>query len=131
MKTVSHYHDARDKRLILAAICLAALVLPLSFSGGAVATPAISRDLGGSPVALTWITNAFMLSFGSLLMAAGTLADQFGRKRLFASGMALFVVSSLALTLAPSVVWLDIFRAVQGIAAAAALSSGSAALAQE
>ena len=130
---ISPKNNAADsgKTLILAAICLAALVLPLSFSGGAVATPAISRDLGGSPVALTWITNAFMLSFGSLLMAAGTLADQFGRKRLFASGMALFVGSSLALTLAPSVVWLDIFRAVQGIAAAAALSSGSAALAQE
>ena len=121
----------RGKALILIAICLAAIVLPLSFSGGAVATPAISRDLGGSPVALTWITNAFMLSFGSLLMAAGTLADQFGRKRLFASGMALFAASSLALTIVPSVIWLDVLRAVQGIAAAAALASGSAALAQE
>lgn len=121
----------RGKSLILAAICMAAIVLPLSFSGGAVATPAISRDLGGSPVALSWITNAFMLSFGSLLMAAGALADQFGRKRLFALGMALFVASSLALNLAPTVIWLDIWRAIQGMAAAAALSSGSAALAQE
>lgn len=121
----------RGKSLILAAICLAVLVLPLSFSGGAVATPAIGGDMGGSPVELTWITNAFMLSFGSLLMAAGTLADQFGRKRLFASGMALFVVSSLALIFAPSVLWIDVLRAVQGVAAAAALSSGSAALAQE
>lgn len=119
------------KRLILAAICMAAIVLPLSFSGGAVATPAISRDLGGSPIALTWITNAFMLSFGSLLMAAGTLADQFGRKRVFASGMLLFVASSLALNAAPSVIWLDLLRAVQGMAAAAALSGGSAALVQE
>lgn len=126
----NHASD-RDKSLILAAICLAAVVLPLSFSGGAVATPAIGRDLGGAPVALTWVTNAFMLSFGSLLMAAGTLADQFGRKRVFTSGMALFVASSLALIFVPSVIWLDILRAVQGVAAAAALSSGSAALAQE
>jgi MFS family permease len=121
----------RGKSLILLAICMAALVLPLSFSGGAVATPAISRDLGGSPVALVWITNAFMLSFGSLLMAAGALADQFGRKRVFAMGMALFVVSSLALNVVPTVIWLDVLRALQGVAAAAALSSGSAALAQE
>jgi hypothetical protein len=78
---------------------MAALVLPLSFSGGAVATPAIGRDLGGSPIALNWITNAFMLTFGSLLMAAGALADEFGRKRLFIFGVALFVVISLALTL--------------------------------
>jgi MFS family permease len=131
MPTATNRAANRGEQLILASICLAAIVLPLSFSGGAVATPAISRDLGGSPVALTWITNAFMLSFGSLLMAAGTLADQFGRKRVFASGMALFVASSLALLFAPSVIWLDVLRAVQGVAAAAALASGSAALAQE
>ena len=131
MTSPTNHATDRGKSLILAAICLAAIVLPLSFSGGAVATTAISRDLGGSPVALTWITNAFMLSFGSLLMAAGALADQFGRKRLFAAGMGLFVASSLALIFAPSVVWLDVLRAVQGVAAAAALSSGSAALAQE
>ena len=117
--------------LILAAICLSALVLPLSFTGGAVATPAIGRELGGSPTGLTWITNAFMLSFGSLLMAAGALADQFGRKRLFAAGISLYSLLSLALAFAPTVGWLDILRAVQGIAAAAALASGTAALAQE
>lgn len=121
----------RSRLLILVSICLAAVVLPLSFSGGAVATPAIGRDLGGSPAALTWITNAFMLSFGSLLMAAGALADEFGRKRMFVLGMALFVVVSLALSFSPTVAWLDALRAVQGMAAAASLSSGSAALAQE
>jgi MFS family permease len=121
----------RSKPLILLSICLAATVLPLSFSGGAVATPAIARDLGGSPATLAWITNAFMLSFGSLLMAAGALADQYGRKRVFASGMALFMASAIALALVPSVVWLDAFRALQGMAAAAALAGGTAALAQE
>lgn len=121
----------RSGLLILVSICLAAVVLPLSFSGGAVATSAIGRDLGGSPTALTWITNAFMLSFGSLLMAAGALADEFGRKRMFVIGMALFIVVSLALSFSPTVAWLDVLRAVQGMAAAASLSSGSAALAQE
>jgi MFS family permease len=121
----------KGKPLILAAICMAALVLPLSFTGGAVAIPAIGRDLGGSAVALAWVTNAFMLSFGSLLMAAGALADRFGRKRLFGIGMALFTATSLALSFAPSVLALDMLRAVQGIAAAGALASGTAALAQE
>jgi len=129
--SVSNTAGGDGKLLILAAICMAALVLPLSFSGGALATPAIGRELGGSAVALTWITNAFMLSFGSLLMAAGALADQFGRKKLFAIGMAGFTLTSLALAFAPTVGWLDALRAVQGVAAAAALASGSAALAQE
>ena len=120
-----------NKPLILAAVCLSALVLPLAFSGGAVATPAIGRALGGSPVMLTWITNAFMLSFGSLLMAAGALADQFGRKRLFVFGLGGFVLTSLAMSFAPSTLWLDILRGIQGIAAASSLSSGAASLAQE
>jgi MFS family permease len=111
-----------SKLPILAAVCLAALVLPLSFSGGAVATPAIGRDLGGSPTALNWITNAFMLTFGSSLMAAGALADQFGRKRVFLTGIIAFATVSLALSLAPSILILDILRAAQGFAAAAALS---------
>jgi MFS family permease len=121
----------RKKLLILASVCLSALVLPLAFSGGAVATPAIGRDLGGSPAMLTWVTNAFMLTFGSLLMAAGALADQFGRKRLFVYGLGGFVLTSLAMSVAASTLWLDILRAAQGIAAAASLSSGAASLAQE
>jgi MFS family permease len=131
MKSHTSHGADSNKLLILAAVCLSALVLPLAFSGGAVATPAIGRDLGGSPIMLTWVTNAFMLSFGSLLMAAGALADQFGRKRLFVFGLSGFILTSLAMSLAPSTLWLDILRGAQGVAAAASLSSGAASLAQE
>lgn len=113
------------------AVCLAALILPLSFSGGAVATPAIGRDLGGSATSLTWITNAFMLTFGSLLMTAGALADQYGRKRVFLAGVGIFVIFSALLSFAPSIWAIDLLRAAQGIGAAAALAGGSAAMAQE
>ncbi|OOV92918.1 MFS transporter [Pseudomonas sp. MF4836] len=116
---------------VLAAVCLAALILPLTFVGVAVATPAIARELGGSPMALSWVTNAFMLTFGSALMAAGTLADEYGRKRVFSLGVGLFALTSLVLAFAPSVLWLDGLRALQGLAGAAALAGGSAALAQE
>jgi MFS family permease len=131
MTTTTTTAHGTGKMPVLAAICLAALVLPLSFSGGAVATPAIARELASSAPALNWITNAFMLTFGSLLMAAGALADQFGRKRLFTIGLGLFVVTSLALSFSASVLAIDLLRAAQGIAAAAALSGGTAALAQE
>ena len=122
---------AHRRMLVLAAVCAAAVALPLSFSGGAVATPAIGRDLHGGPVALNWITNAFMLAFGSFLMAAGALADQFGRKRVFAIGVGGFTLLSVALAFAPSMRALDLLRAAQGLAAAAALAGGTAALAQE
>ncbi|NTZ10160.1 MFS transporter [Burkholderia metallica] len=124
-------HAARRRAWVLAAVCMAAVALPLSFSGGAVATPAIGRDLHGSPVAMNWITNAFMLAFGSFLMASGALADQFGRKRLFAIGVGGFTLMSVALAFAPSMLAVDLLRAAQGLAAAAALAGGTAALAQE
>ncbi|HKT62493.1 MAG TPA: MFS transporter, partial [Burkholderia sp.] len=121
---------ARRRAWVLAAVCMAAVALPLSFSGGAVATPAIGRDLHGGPVAMNWITNAFMLAFGSFLMAAGALADQFGRKRVFAIGVGGFTLMSAALAFAPSMLAVDLLRAAQGLAAAAALAGGTAALAQ-
>jgi MFS family permease len=123
--------SSTDKIAILGPVCLSALVLPLSFSGGAVATPAIGYDLGGGAAALNWVTNAFMLTFGGSLMAAGALADQFGRKRVFTIGSGLFVLVSLALSFSPSVFVIDLLRAIQGVAAAATLAGGTAALAQE
>lgn len=116
---------------VLAAVCLSALILPLSFSGGAVATPSIATSPSGSADALAWVTNAFMLTFGSLLMTAGTLADRFGRKRIFGAGMMLFTLASIGIAAAPDIAWIDGLRALQGVAAAFALSGGSAALAQE
>jgi len=116
---------------VLFTVCLAALILPLNFVSGAVATPAIARELGGSAQALSWITNAFMLSFGCFLMAAGTLADEFGRKKVFVIGVAGFALLSLLQSFSSSLLWIDLLRGAQGVAAAAALAGGSAALAQE
>ncbi|MEC5321064.1 MFS transporter [Brenneria populi subsp. brevivirga] len=116
---------------VLITVCLAALILPINFVSGAIATPAIAHELGGSAQALSWITNAFMLSFGCFLMAAGALADEFGRKKVFIGGVALFALLSLLQAFSGSLLWIDLLRAAQGVAAAAALAGGSAALAQE
>jgi len=75
--------------------------------------------------------NAFILAFGSSVMAAGALADQYGRKRIFTLGIALFTALSVLLALARSLWWLDLARAAQGIAAALTMSAGAASLAQE
>lgn len=121
---------ARNPRWGVLAVYLAALALPLSFSAGAVAVPVLAGRFPGSPTALAWVTNAFMLSFGSLLLAAGGLADRLGRRRLFLSGSTGFALATLAVCLATDLLWLDLARGAQGVAAAAALASGSAALAQ-
>ena len=123
--------DMSKRILALAGICSAAAAMPLTFTGPAVALPAIAHSLGGSPIALNWVTNAFMLTFGSSLMAAGTLADTYGRKRLFLSGLTAFLIFSVMLAFAPDILWFDILRALQGLGAAATFSSGMAALAQE
>ena len=120
---------AQSSRWSIVAVCSAALMLPLSFSAGVIATPAIAVNPGGSALALSWVTNAFLLSFGSLLMAAGALADRYGRRRLFITGVSLFTLLSLLTPWLPSIAWLNAVRALQGAAAAAALAGGSAALA--
>ncbi|WP_119269391.1 MFS transporter [Taklimakanibacter deserti] len=122
---------ATRRLLVLLTVCLAAAAMPLAFTGPAVALPAISQALGSSPVALNWVTNAFMLAFGSSLMASGSLADGYGRKRLFLVGVAGFALISLALAAAPDIIWFDLLRAAQGAAAAVAFSAGMASLAQE
>ncbi|WP_347615123.1 MFS transporter, partial [Comamonas thiooxydans] len=109
------------------------MAMPLSFTGPAVALPALREALGGGPLALNWVTNAFMLSFGSTLMAAGALADIYGRRRVFLAGLAAVVGSVLlqvCLQGKRAIIGFDLLRALQGLGAAAALAAGTAGLAQ-
>ncbi|MFY1842879.1 MFS transporter [Achromobacter xylosoxidans] len=111
--------------------CLTAAVIPLSIAGPAVVVPAITQALGGSAVELTWIINAYILTYGSATLAAGSLADTYGRKRAWLSGMVLFALITAAIPLMPSVFWIDILRLLQGLGAAAAFAGAMAALTQE
>jgi EmrB/QacA subfamily drug resistance transporter len=78
----------------------------------------IRLDLGASIEQLEWTVNAFNLSFAVLLMTAAALGDRFGRRRMFAVGLAAFALASAACAVAPSVGWLIAARAAQGIGAA-------------
>lgn len=85
---------------------------------------------GRLSAALSWLTNGFMLTFGSFLLAAGVTADAIDRKRIFIAGAALFCLSSLLFCLTHNLFLSGVLRALQGLAAAMILASGSAALAQ-
>jgi len=78
----------------------------------------IRRDLGASMEQLEWTVNAYSLSFAVLLMGAAALGDRFGRRRMFATGIGLFVAASAVCALAPSVAWLIAARVLQGVGAA-------------
>jgi EmrB/QacA subfamily drug resistance transporter len=83
-----------------------------------VALPAIRRSLALSLVDLQWVMNAYLLTFGGLLLLGGRLGDHFGRKRLYLIGSVVFSLASLAGGFAPSGATLIAARAVQGIGAA-------------
>ena len=76
-------------------ICAAQFVLQLDFSIVNVALNTIQRELGMAPTELQWIVTGYALTFGSLLLAGGRLADLLGRRRMLAVGLAGFAVASL------------------------------------
>lgn len=120
-----------NKTSLIVTGCLTAAVIPLSIASPAVVVPSISQALGGSAVELTWIINAYILTYGSATLAAGSLADTYGRKRVWLSGMLLFALITAAIPFMPSVFWIDILRLIQGLGAAAAFAGAMAALTQE
>jgi EmrB/QacA subfamily drug resistance transporter len=83
-----------------------------------VALPAIERDLGARLSELEWIVSGYALTFAALMLTGGKLADLFGRRLMFAAGLAIFTGSSLACALAPSAGFLIGARVVQGAGAA-------------
>src|SRR5437868_238638 len=114
---------------LLAAIALASITLPLTVTGPAVALPDMAADLGSSVSAAQWVQNAYGVTFAACLLAAGGLADRFGRRRVLLSGLVVFCLMSAVCSLASNMLLIDIARAVQGVGAAGVLTSGAAILA--
>ncbi len=108
----------RRRWLALAVVCLAQLMIVLDTTIVNVALPAIQRELDFSQGDLTWVINAFLVTFGSFLLLAGRLGDLLGRKRVFLAGVTLFTFASALCGLAPSQGALIAARFLQGIGAA-------------
>ena len=82
------------------------------------AIPVIRVDLNASLESLEWTVNAYTLTFAVLLLTGAALGDRFGRRRVFAIGVGIFTLGSVAAALAPTVEALNIARAVQGLGGA-------------
>src|SRR5581483_2352545 len=96
-----------------------------------VALPTIHRKLHASFTTLQWVLDAYSLSLASLLLTYGTLADRFGRKRIFVVGVAIFTVSSLLCGISGTGLELDLARALQGVGGAAMFTTALALIGQE
>ena len=107
--------SARVKRLTLVACVLGSSVALVDSTVVNVALPAIGRDLGGGLAAQQWLSGAYLLTLGSLILIGGSLGDVFGERRVFSIGVAGFGVVSLACAAAPSVGVLIAMRALQGV----------------
>jgi len=83
-----------------------------------VALPVIQQDLGASATDVQWIVETYALFLSSLILVGGSLGDLYGRRRIFALGIAVFTLSSIWCGLSPTVLSLILARAVQGIGAA-------------
>jgi EmrB/QacA subfamily drug resistance transporter len=118
-----------SQRGTLAVVCLATAMLMLDIAVVNTALSHIAGDLHSSVTGLQWIVDAYTLALATIVLTAGSVADRVGRRLVFASGMAVFTVTSLVCALANSIEVLDAARAVQGIGAAMMFASSLAVLA--
>jgi MFS family permease len=118
----------RDAWLALSGLAAVFLVEMLDNSILTVALPTIGRDLGATTSGLQWVTSAYAVVFGSLMLVMSALADRVGRRRVMMIGLVLLGVSSLATAFVHSVPELIVVRASMGVAAAMT-TPGSLALA--
>ena len=112
----------------LGAIGLGIFMLLLDITIVNVALPDIQADLDTSLAGLQWVIDAYALSLAALLLTMGSLADLYGRKRIFMIGLALFTLGSALCGFAPDIVTLGAARAFQGIGGAAVFATGLAIL---
>jgi EmrB/QacA subfamily drug resistance transporter len=118
----------RDKWGPLLAICLGTFMLLVDVTIVSVALPSMAVDLHATFTSLQWVVDAYAVALAALLLVAGSIADRFGRRKLYAIGLALFAAASLCCGLAPTAWLLITARVIQGIGAAAMFATNTALL---
>ena len=103
-------------RWVLAVAVLGEAMVLLEATVVNVALPAIGRDLGAGVAGLQWVLDGYVLTLAALVLPAGSLSDLYGRRRVFALGVAAFVAASALCAVAPTIQLLVAARFVQGVA---------------
>jgi EmrB/QacA subfamily drug resistance transporter len=117
------------QRWTLAVVCAATAILMLDIAVVNTALPSIGAELHTGIGGLQWVVDAYTLALASIVLTAGSLADRFGRKRVFAHGLVVFTAASAVCAAAGSIGMLEAARAVQGLGAAVLFATSLALLA--
>ncbi|MBK8047763.1 MAG: MFS transporter [Anaerolineales bacterium] len=130
MSVVSPPHTASESRkwLVLIAVGLCVFLGSLDGSIVNVALPTLIEEFNTDFSTIQWVTLAYLIGLALLLVSMGRLADIIGKKRVFVTGIVLFLAGSALCGLAPDVYWLIGFRFLQSIGAAMMLGLGMAIL---
>ena len=117
---MSHTLSDRSGRsgVVLAIIMASYLMIVIDISIVLTGLPRIQASLGFTNASLSWVQNAYTLTFGGFLLLGARAGDILGRRRMFITGLAIFTLASLAIGAAMSPGWMLTFRAVQGFGAA-------------
>ncbi len=118
----------RTSQILVVAAATSSLIM-LDTNIVAVSLPTIARDLHTGFAGLQWVISAYLITFAALLLPSGALADLHGRRRMVLIGIATFLASSAACGLAPSALWLEGARAIQGIGGSMLLTAALAIIA--
>ncbi|TDP96693.1 MFS transporter [Labedaea rhizosphaerae] len=105
----------RRRWLVLAICCTSIFLVVLDISVVSVALPSIARDLHATMSGLQWTIDAYTVVLAGFLVLAGSVADRYGRRRTFQTGLAVFALGSLLCGLAPGTGWLIAARTVQAV----------------
>src|SRR3954466_6681666 len=108
----------KNRWIALIVLCTGFLMIVLDATVVNVALPTIQDDLGFSQSSLAWVVNAYLITFGGLLLLAGRLGDLISRRGMFMAGLAVFTLASLACGLAQTQAMLVVARFIQGVGGA-------------
>jgi EmrB/QacA subfamily drug resistance transporter len=122
---------AQGRRWTLVAVCATTFMLLVDITIVNVALPSVQQQLDASLTGLQWVVDAYAVTLAALILTAGALADRYGRRLVFASGVVIFTVASFLCGAAWDVVALDVARVLQGVGGAALFATALALIGAE
>jgi EmrB/QacA subfamily drug resistance transporter len=118
MSAAADAATSRTRFFVLAATITASAMAFIDGPAVSIMLPVLQHDLNATLADLQWVSNAYLILLGALILIGGGLGDRVGRRRVFMTGIALFTLASLACAAAPTIRVLIVARAIQGIGAA-------------